>query len=352
MEHLTLHYREGSSDKVYQASILPKDNGFMVLFAYGRRGATLNAGSKTQIPVPYQDAKSIYDKLINEKLAKGYKPGAEAPQYTESKSFKQSSGVHCQLLSPVTEDRVEDLLNDRVHWMQEKKDGRRLLVKKEGRTITGINRLGLVVAVPQSIMDSAANYPGDFIIDGEAVGDVLYAFDLLVIGEDDVRAGGFDLRYRLLRELLNVFNHPHIQIVHAYCSPEKRQWFDQFKDKGREGVVFKHCDAPYVAGKPNAGGTQLKHKFYETASFIVAKVNTKRSVSLLLFEGDRICSAGNVTIPPNHVVPPSGTVVEVGTSMRSRNQAASISLSTLDREMTSGRRNASPNSSNTKLSPW
>jgi bifunctional non-homologous end joining protein LigD len=44
----TLYFREGPSDKVYQASIRPKDKGFMVHFAYGRRGSTLNTGSKTQ----------------------------------------------------------------------------------------------------------------------------------------------------------------------------------------------------------------------------------------------------------------------------------------------------------------
>ena len=48
----------------------------------------------------------------------------------------------------------------------------------------------------------------------------------------------------------------------------------------------------------------------ETASFIVGKVNAKRSVSLLLFEGDKIKAAGNATIPPSHEVPIAGQVVE------------------------------------------
>ena len=70
MEHTTtLYFREGPSDKVYQASIRPKGKGFMVHFAYGRRGSTFNTGSKTQTPVDYQIAKGIYDKLIKEKMA-------------------------------------------------------------------------------------------------------------------------------------------------------------------------------------------------------------------------------------------------------------------------------------------
>jgi len=80
--------------------------------------------------------------------------------------------------------------------------------------------------------------------------------------------------------------------------------------RGAEGVVFRHTDAPYIAGRPASGGPNLKHKFFETASFIVGKVNAKRSVSLLLFEGDKIKAAGNVTIPPNHEIPTAGQVLE------------------------------------------
>jgi hypothetical protein len=48
----SLHFREGNSDKVYQAAVEPKDDGYIVTFAYGRRGNTLNTGIKTDIPLP------------------------------------------------------------------------------------------------------------------------------------------------------------------------------------------------------------------------------------------------------------------------------------------------------------
>jgi hypothetical protein len=50
-ESTTLYYCEGSSDKIYQASIEPKEDAFVVTFAFGRRGSTLNTGTKTQAPV-------------------------------------------------------------------------------------------------------------------------------------------------------------------------------------------------------------------------------------------------------------------------------------------------------------
>lgn len=71
-EKISLFFTEGSSDKVYHAQLEPKNDGFVVNFQYGRRGATLQAGTKTADPLPYDKAKKIYDKLVAEKKGKGY----------------------------------------------------------------------------------------------------------------------------------------------------------------------------------------------------------------------------------------------------------------------------------------
>ena len=78
-ERISLYYRQGGSDKVYHVAIEPSGKaGFVVNFAYGRRGATLQTGTKTSSPVDYPAAKKIYDKLVREKTAKGYTPGEDA----------------------------------------------------------------------------------------------------------------------------------------------------------------------------------------------------------------------------------------------------------------------------------
>ena len=47
-ENVTLYYREGSSDKVYQCAIEPAgDDRYSVTFAYGRRGGTLSTAAAT-----------------------------------------------------------------------------------------------------------------------------------------------------------------------------------------------------------------------------------------------------------------------------------------------------------------
>jgi bifunctional non-homologous end joining protein LigD len=311
MEQTTLYYRQGSSDKVYQASIVPQDGGHVVQFSYGRRGTTLQTGAKTQAPVPLDEARRIFENLVKEKTAKGYTPGEDGTPYQHTDKVKQATGIQCQLLNPIDEDEAEKLIADANYWMQEKCDGRRMLVRKQGRQVTGINRLGLAVALPEAFAKCCSICPADFILDGEAIGETLCAFDVLQIGDDDLRSSPYGARHSRLQKLVASFQHPLIHLVETQFSVfEKAETFDLLKADGHEGVVFKHIDAPYRAGRPASGGSQLKFKFCETASFIVGKINAKRSVSLLLFAGDRIGPAGNVTIPPNHEIPQTEQVIE------------------------------------------
>ena len=314
MESITLYYRVGPSDKVYQASIVPKDGAYIVAFAYGRRGSTLNAGTKTPAPVGYDEAKRVYDKLVREKLAKGYHEaagGGSASDVALPANAKTPTGIHCQLLNPIEEDRIQAMITHPDWWLQEKLDGHRLLIRREGSTITGINRLGQETAIPQTLVESALACTSDFILDGEGLGDVLHVFDALSLHGEDLRPAGFAARFVRLGKFLKAFLPPHFKLVDVACQLRaKQEMFTRLQRQHREGVVFKHMMAPYSPGRPSSGGMQLKHKFCETASFIVTKPNPKRSVSLILFDGDRVEPAGNVTIPPNHDIPAPGTVVE------------------------------------------
>lgn len=301
MESTTLYFKQGSSDKVYQAGITSKDGGYVVQFSYGRRGSTMTTGTKTLAPVEYDEAKRTYEKLIKEKTAKGYRVGEGGTTYQHAPEGQSSTGIHCQLLNPIEEDQVERFIADPAYWAQEKHDGRRLLVQNHDGQITGINKLGFPVSVPEPIAKAARGFKQDFLIDGEAVGDVLYAFDLLSIDGKDVRGGGYADRSLHLLNLLASHHQQQIRMVESSFLPfQKRQLLDRLRALNKEGIVFKHFLAHYEAGRPASGGSQFKFKFCESASCLVGKVNARRSVRLELFDGDRLVSVGNVTIPANH----------------------------------------------------
>ena len=110
LPNITLYFREGSSDKVYQCAIEPAGERFIVNFAYGRRGSTLNTGTKTNVPVSFDDAKRIFDKLVKEKQSKGYTTGQDATPYQHSD--QQPSGILPQLLNSIDQEQVLVLIQD------------------------------------------------------------------------------------------------------------------------------------------------------------------------------------------------------------------------------------------------
>ena len=164
----SLHYSEGNSNKEYHVAVEPEGEGYIVTFAYGRRGNTLTTGRKTRNIVPLKEANAIHDKLVRQKTAKGYRPvGSPSKPIAHARNSGEDTGIRCQLLNPVDEDQVTRLLTDERYCLQEKHDGRRLMIRKRGDEITGINRRGLVVSVPEPIREAVSGLPVDVLLDGD-----------------------------------------------------------------------------------------------------------------------------------------------------------------------------------------
>src|SRR3990170_703458 len=93
--NVSLHYQDDRSDKVYHVQVEEVKGGYVVNFQFGRRGSTLQTGSKTPSPVPLDEALKIRERLLREKMGKGYKvmngaahaasvqPAASAPARTD-----------------------------------------------------------------------------------------------------------------------------------------------------------------------------------------------------------------------------------------------------------------------------
>ncbi len=186
LENITLYYKEGTSDKMYQCQIEPAGERFVVNFSYGRRGSTLNTGTKTNVPVDYHSAQRIYDKLVKEKKSNGYTEGESGTPYQHSD--KQPSGILPQLLNAINESQVLDLMNDDDWLAQEKFDGQRMPVQKHCQNIIGINKKGNTIGLPRPVFDVVRGFDADVIIDGECINDTLHAFDLLELDGVDIRS--------------------------------------------------------------------------------------------------------------------------------------------------------------------
>lgn len=213
--HTTLHCINQRSNKVYRIAIEPRDGGYVVNFAYGRSGSTLNTGTKTTSPVYFDAARMIYDKVVKEKLAKGYVLAADSQAYATGS--RKVTNIRPQLLNAVEDP--EPLIEDERFCIQPKRDGKRLLLHKQGFELTGINRRGIECGFPESIRAAAAALPHNFLLDGEAVGDTLHVFDLLEVRFTDLRPVPYpsrrpEVRARGPRQSRLQQSHPRMPALH------------------------------------------------------------------------------------------------------------------------------------------
>lgn len=313
-----LAYREGASDKVYVATIERAGELFVVNCAWGRRGATLTAGTKTVAPVELAEARRVYEKVVAEKVGKGYQvvesaaaipADARTMKPVAPRPVKVEGDYLPQLLNPMTPAEANQFIKQvNGTWCcQEKFDGKRLLVHKRAGEVIATQRQGKPCALPEPVHQSVAELPGDLILDGELIGDVYHVFDLLMVEGQDNRPTLYGKRLNQLRALLSGRTGA-VELAETIQGETNIRGFVQsLKSRNAEGVVFKDLCAPYVAGRPNSGGTQRKVKFWASCSCVVVRHNAQRSVTV----GLSGVELGNVTIPPNHVVPAVGTVVEV-----------------------------------------
>jgi len=307
----TLYFNQGASDKIYQANIIESCDGYLVNFAYGRRGNSLKSGSKTKEPVSLEKAQKIYDTLIKSKTAKGYTPDENGTVYSAVDS--EQSCINCQLLNPVDEAAMIKLCHDDRFIAQEKFDGVRQLLEKTASSVRSINRKGLYTGLSKTISQAVEQLDCDSIIlDGEGLGDVNAVFDILHLDGNDLTMLPYVERLSILSTLY-LDNNVVECVQTAFSTDEKLALVLEVKKRHGEGVVFKDISSSYEAGRPSSGGNQLKFKFYETATVKVSGHNNdRRSVRISVLDSTNAAiGVGNITIPPNHDVPDVGQLVEV-----------------------------------------
>lgn len=303
-----LYFRNASSDKEYHVSLEQKGDLYVVNIAYGRRGNANRSGTKTQTPVTLEQAEKVYDKTVRDQLAEGYTQGGDATPFSGVDTAGRVTGLLPMLLFPITEEEIEPYMRDEDWMMQEKLDGKRIMVRVSNGVVVASNRKGLSVGLPSEI-ESALATRENIVLDGELVGSTYHVFDLLEIDSDDLRNVPYSSRFTVLVASMSGLNSVKL-VEFATFEDHKRQMYDSLKH--REGVVFKRMSSSYVPGRVKPGGDQLKCKFWSSASVCVTEVNSKRSVKVCVVDDDgKNVPVGSVTVPPNCTVPEVGAIVEV-----------------------------------------
>ena len=297
-----LFYQEGSSDKVYNAQIVKEGDVYTVKVAWGRRGSGLSQGSKA-VKVALAVAQKKFDSLVREKTNKGYqpitsevKPAAVAPPVGQGSGAnapraRARVGHAAQLLEPIEDHELDKFLADDQMIAQQKIDGMRVLAHI-GEELLLTNRDGQKSAKVDARQFAGLSYlPQGTIVDGELLDDGYWLFDVLQLGDEDVRERGYAERWDLLENELEPALSGDIRVVPiAVGKKAKKALHDKLRGAGAEGIVFKHRDAPYVAGRNT---TQRKHKFVKSCDVVVIE-NAGNAYLMAVYDGKKLFEVGKV----------------------------------------------------------
>jgi len=270
MKEVKLFFQEGNSDKVYYARVVPAGAAvYDVVVQWGRRGSTLSQGKKA-VKVSLEKAQATLDRLVREKLNKGYeamsgtvKPAEVAPPMGEGSGSKATGvrkrvGRVAQLLNPVEGHEVERLLSDERVVAQQKLDGNRVLCHLVDGEVLPTNRAGQKTSVSARVLEGLAHLPSGTVVDGEVVrhdeGEVYWLFDVLEFAGEDVTGASYEERFtRLTDELEPGLVEPVRVLETAQTSAQKRALYERLQQRGAEGIVFKRKDAQYTPGRLRRG---------------------------------------------------------------------------------------------------
>ena len=300
-----LFFQEGSSDKVYHASIVEDAGTYDVLVEWGRRGSSLSRGKKA-VKVTLASAQKTFDKLVREKTTKGYqpitgvtKPAAVAPPVGQGSASKVGGakkivGPRAQLLNPIDDDELEKFLTDDRWVAQQKLDGKRVIAVIDEDGVRALNRNGQDTAAPKELLEGVSMLPNGSVVDGEIVGDDYWLFDVLQVGERDVSSLAYAERHALLSDELEPGLSGDVKVLAvADGTAAKRALTAKMVAQRAEGLVFKDRKAPYTAGRPSSGGTQRKHKLIKTADVAIL-MNAGNAYLMCVYDNGKPLECGKV----------------------------------------------------------
>jgi bifunctional non-homologous end joining protein LigD len=310
IKYSRLFFKEGTSDKIYEIDLVKDSGGYLVNFRFGKRNTKLQNGTKTTTPIELNRAESIFEKLVNEKTSKGYTFDESGTPFTQD-TLPIRTIFLPQLLNPIQEVQLSTYIENDRFVAQPKIDGIRVIVEVLDGQVKAYNRNGLMIKLPQSLIDEFTLFKENLVFDGELVKSTYNAFDLLY-NNVDLRSFSLIERFNHLKQIFNDFRSLNILLVSlAEGHREKQDLLSKLRNENAEGIVFKNRESKYESGRPNSLGNQLKFKFITSASVIVVGINDKRSVSIGVMDKGKFVHTGNVTIPPNAPMPEVNDVIEV-----------------------------------------
>lgn len=342
IESVLLHNDEPPSNKFYEMRLVAEGDGYVINYRNWRAGTKGLSGTRTKKPLPFADAKRLFDEIFREKTGEGrYKvveqssraegeltrtpallSGASVGDPDASTVQPTPTGYLPQLLNPVTRGECEELICNDKFWAEQKVDGKRLLLgfNEELGGVVSSNRRGEGVIVTPALSSAIrrlteVKISGERVrmlcLDGEELSGSYYVFDLHMLGlrvfnqrSERAESLPFSGRRALLEELAahheralkGAKDDAAIRFLPvARTASEKRNLFERLARGRREGIVFKHRESLLHPGRPEAGGDLFKFKFQITVDCVLSVTDGQRRFHCAVFHEGSLQSVGYVS---------------------------------------------------------
>ena len=177
--------------------------------------------------------------------------------------------------------------------ISQKLDGIRLLLNKSGENVSGHNRVFETRSIPTHIKEQFVKFPGDWLFDGELVGDTYYIFDCLKYPAGSLLGNPYSQRNELARRVFGAGTWENMVHLPVYVE-NKADIFEQFRGANVEGVIFKHLDIPYRQGRTKS---QYKYKFTHSIDCVIMaqSVTGKDNFVLGVYDNGTLTDCGKVS---------------------------------------------------------
>ncbi len=189
-----------------------------------------------------------------------------------------------ELLTTISAEQAARYVLDDRFWLQQKRDGVRLIVDRQGQQIEGWNKQGQPAALDPALVSALLSINVQrFMLDGEfEKRRGYYCWDLLSADGADLSGQPYSLRYQALQAFAAC---PLLKVLASWTtSAEKEAMIFEFHRQRAEGVVFKNSEAAYRSGR---AGQHFKLKFEKTATARVREVDPVRDrVSVEMLDDD------------------------------------------------------------------
>lgn len=309
-ESISLYSQKDGADKEYRIQLTAVEGGFSVTGYNGRRGGALKAQPKTDVPVPFAEAKKIYDDLIKNKMKSGgYTPADGGSDYQPVVSVGTPTGIELHLLTQAHERDVHRYINDDSFVAQEKFDGERRPVTRF-ESVVGSNKNGFQVPLTVELANVLSRLPQGTTLDAEQIGGILYVFDIMDFQARSLRSFAYQSRQTIMEACVAQLGEQScvVAVETAVGKEAKRAMYERLRATRKEGIVFKRgC---YSVGK---NLDLIKVKFIESCTVqVCAHHPTKRSVAVQAFTptGEAV-PLGWCLVPVNYPMPAIAELVEI-----------------------------------------